>query len=110
VTSQNEVLVAVITGVFEVVVALIALFGPLATGSDRSSTVPIDGAQGAVSSAPSAGAVCTSVIREYRTLIRLDPELLALLTKAKPGDVPPIEVDPDARRCGIDSEVLEAMR
>jgi hypothetical protein len=109
-TPQNEVRVAVLTGVFEVVVALVALFGTLATAADHSPSSPGSGAAPAVNSSPSAGASCTSVIREYRTLVRLDPALIGSLTKQGPDGVSPIDVDPDARRCGIDRDALGAMR
>jgi hypothetical protein len=56
-----------------------------------------------------AAALCTSVIHEYRTLLRLDPTLVKSLTTAGPDVVSPIDVHPDARRCGIDKDRLRAM-
>jgi hypothetical protein len=53
---------------------------------------------------------CASVIREYRVLVRLDPALATSLTTAGADGVSPIDVDPDARRCGIDRDALRAMR
>jgi hypothetical protein len=110
VTPQTEVRVALIAGAFQVVVASVALFGTLATASDRSSTLPVSGTSTTVSSTPSAGASCTLVIREYRVLVRLDPTLIKSLTTAGADGVSPIDVDPDARRCGIDRDALRAMR
>lgn len=107
---QTEVRVALIAGVFQVVVALVALFGTLATASDRSSTLPVSGTSPTVSSTSPAGASCTSVIREYRVLVRLDPTLATSLALAGADGVSPIDVDPDARRCGIDEDALRAMR
>jgi hypothetical protein len=102
--------VAVIAGAFQIVVALVALFGTLATAKDGSSTQPVRGTSATISSVPSAGASCTSVIREYRVLMRLDPALATSLTTPGADGVSPIDVDPDARRCGIDSDALRAMR
>jgi hypothetical protein len=110
VTPQTEVRVAVIAGVVQVVVALVALFGTLATASDGSSTRPVSGTSATVSSTPLAGASCTLVIREYRVLVRLDLTLATSLTTTGADGVSPIDVDPDARRCGIDRDALRAMR
>jgi hypothetical protein len=110
VTPQTEVRVAVIAGIFQVVVAFVALFGTLATASDRSSTLPVSGTSTTVRGTPSAGASCTLVIHEYRVLVRLDPALATSLITAGADGVSPIDVDPDARRCGIDRDALRAMR
>ena len=117
-TPQTEVRVAVIAGVFQVVVALVALFGTLATTSDRSQTPPLSATSTTITSTsapssasePAAGASCTSVIREYRALIQLDPRLATLLTTVGADGAAPIDVDADARRCGIDRDALRAMR
>jgi len=109
-TSQTEMRIAVITGAFQVIVAFVALFGTLATASDHSSTPSVSGTSTTVNSRPSAGASCTSVIRGYRLLVRLDPALVTSLTTAGADGVSPIDVDPDARRCGIDRDALRAMR
>jgi hypothetical protein len=105
-----EVRVAVIAGVFQIVVAFVALFGTLATASNRSSTPSVSATSATVSNTPLAGASCPSVIREYRTLVRLDPTLATSLTTAGADGVSPVDVDPDARRCGIDRDALRAMR
>jgi hypothetical protein len=105
----TEVRVAVIAGAFQVLVALVALFGALATASDPSPT-PISGTSAAVASTPAAGASCTSVIREYQALIRLDPRLAASLSTPGTAGTAPIDVDADARRCGIGRDALRAMR
>jgi hypothetical protein len=110
VTPQTELRVAVIAGAFQVLVAFIALFGTLATASDRSSTPPAREASTTVSSTPLSGMSCTSVIREYRVLVRLDPTLATSLTTVGADGVSPIDVDLDARRCGIDRDALRAMR
>jgi len=118
VTPQVEVRVAVIAGAFQVVVALVALFGTLATASDPSPTRPVSDTSTTITSAPAAGlastpaagASCTSVIREYRALIRLDPRLATLLTTAAADGASPIDIDADARRCGIDRDALLGMR
>jgi hypothetical protein len=115
-----EVRIAVIAGVFQVLVAFIALFGTLATASDRSSTLPdtgrspttttvVNSGRSSTTTTPSAGGSCTSIIREYRDLVRMDPTLAASLAQAGTDGVAPIDVDPDARRCGIDRAALGAM-
>jgi hypothetical protein len=126
-TPQTEVRVAIIAGVVQVLVGFIALFGTLATSSDPSSTPaagpsptvtttlsagastamtsPTAGGSTAMTS-PTAGGSCASLIREYRELIRLDPALARSLTEAGADGVAPIDVDPDARRCGIDATLL----
>lgn len=106
-----EVRVARITGVFAVVVAVITLFGTLATaGKSSSSAPPASEASAIVSSTRSTGASCISVVRSYRALVRSDPRLASLLTTAGTDGVAPIDVDPDARRCGIGRRALLAMR
>jgi hypothetical protein len=45
-----------------------------------------------------------------RILMRLDPALATSLTTPGTDGASPIDVDPDARRCGIDSDALRAMR
>jgi hypothetical protein len=110
VNPHSEVRVAVIAGAVQVIVAAVALFGTLATASDPSSTLPASGTAAAVSRMPSAGLPCTSVVAEYRTLLRLNPTLLASLTTAGADGISPIDVDPDARRCGIDQDALRRMR
>jgi hypothetical protein len=100
---STQVLVAVISRVFQLLVAFVALFGTLATASDRGSAQPAGG-----TSPP--GASCTSVYREYRGLVRQDPVLVTALTTAGGDRVSPVDVDPDARRCGIDGDVLRVMR
>jgi hypothetical protein len=100
---STQVLVAVISGVFQLLVAFVALFGTLATASDRGSAQPAGG-----TSPP--GASCTSVYREYRGMVRQDPVLVIALTTAGADRVSPVDVDPDARRCGIDGDVLRVMR
>jgi hypothetical protein len=116
VTPHTEVRVAVIAGAFQVLVALVALFGTLATTGDPSPARPFSDTSTTITpaagltSTPAAGASCTSVIREYRALIRLDPRLATSLTTAGPDGASPIDVDADARRCGIDRDTLLAMR
>jgi hypothetical protein len=110
VRPQLEVRVAVITGAFQIVVALVALFGTLSSTGNSSSTSSVSRTPAAVNSAPSAGAPCTSIIRQYRVLVRLDPALVTSLTTPGADGISPIDVDPDARRCGIDSDALRAMR
>jgi hypothetical protein len=46
------------------------------------------------------------MIREYRELVRLDPALARSLIEAGADGIAPIDVNPDARRCGIDATVL----
>jgi hypothetical protein len=110
VNPPTEVRVARITGVFAVLVAVITLFGTLATASKSSSAPPASEASAIVSSTRSTGASCISVVRGYRALVRADPRLATLLTTAGPDGVAPIDVDPDARRCGIGRRALLAMR
>jgi hypothetical protein len=129
-----EVRIAVIAGVAQVIVAFIALFGTLATASDRSSalsgsggspttttlavsgesptttTLADSGESPITTTPPSAGASCASVIREYRDLVRSDPKLAASLIEARTDGVSPIDVNPDARRCGIDRAFLTDIR
>ena len=106
----TEVRVAVITGAFSVLVALITLFGTPATAKEsRSSALPASGTSTIVSGTPSTGASCISIIRGYRALVRQDPQLVKLLTTAGADGVSPIGVDPDARRCGIGKDALLAM-
>ena len=107
---QTELRVAVIAGTFQVIVALVAFFGTLATASDSNSALPGGGASATVTTTPSAGVSCASVIREYRMLLRLDPALAAALVTPGADGVAPVDVDPDARRCGIDKEALRALR
>jgi hypothetical protein len=99
--KTHPVAVAFIAAVAQVVAALIALVGPPATTSTGGSTT--------VSSAPAPGAACISVVHEYRTKLRLDPALLTALTTAGADGISLIDVDPDARRCGIDKDVLRAL-
>jgi hypothetical protein len=101
--------VARITGRFSVLVAFITLAGTLATASATRATAKASTTPTTVAGAASAGASCTTVIREYRTLLRLDPTLVKSLTTAGADGVSPIDVDPDARRCGIDKDALRAM-
>jgi hypothetical protein len=110
-TLPREALVALIAGAFQVAVALVALFGTLATAGDHSSsTLPLSGTSTTAFSTPAAAASCTAVIREYRALMRLDPTLAIALTTAGADGASPIDVDADARRCGIDRDALRTMR
>lgn len=105
----TEVHVARITGAFAVVVAVITLFGTLATASESSSSaLPASGTSSIVGSTPSMEASCISVIRSYRALLRSDPKLTRWLTLADADGVSPVDVDPDARRCGIGKRTLLA--
>jgi hypothetical protein len=107
----TEVRVARIAGAFSVVVAVITLFGTLATADKSSSSaLPASGTSTMVSSTPSTQASCSSVIRNYQILLRSDPKLAKLLTTVGPDGVSPIGVDPDARRCGVGRDVLLGMR
>jgi hypothetical protein len=108
-TSESGTRVAVIAGAFQVVVAVVGLFGTLATASERSSTAPLNGASTTIANMPAAGTSCTSIYREYRILI-LDPKLATSLTTPGADGTAPIDVDADARRCGIDRGALGAMR
>jgi hypothetical protein len=104
--AGRDVLIAIIAGTFQIVVAFVALFGALAT-ADSDGSAPA-GNQSVTVTVPAG--FCASVIREYRALVRLDPALATSLTTPGPDGVAPIEVDPDARRCGIDADALRAMR
>lgn len=101
----REVLLAIIAGTVQVVVAFVALFGSLAT-AERDGSAP---ETPSISGTVPAG-FCASVIREYRALVRLDPALVTSLSTRGPDGIAPIEADPDARRCGIDAVTLRAMR
>jgi hypothetical protein len=107
----TEVRVARVTGVFSVVVAVITLFGTLATADESSGpALTASGTSTVVSSTSSSEAPCSSVIRDYRVLLRSDPKLVKLLTTTGADGVAPINVDPDARRCGVGRDVLLGMR
>jgi hypothetical protein len=108
-TPRGAERVALITASSAVLVALITLAGTWATASATRATAKTSTTSTTAASAPSAGASCTSVFREYRTLLRLDPTLVRSLTTAGADGVSPIDVDPDARRCGIDKDALRAM-
>lgn len=101
--------VARITARSAVLVAFITLAGTLATASATRAAAKASTTSTTVASAASVEASCRSVFREYRTLVRLDPTLVRSLTTAGPDGVSPIDVDPDARRCGIHKNALRAM-
>lgn len=108
---SREVRVGIIAGVADVVVALIALFGVLVS-VDRS-----DAANGAgPSSAPAVSATvaatlsCPTIVEQYRRLVLLTPSLLDALVTAGPDGISPVEADPDARRCAVTEQSLDAMR
>jgi hypothetical protein len=109
VTPGSDERVARIAARSAVLVALITLAGTVATASATRAAAKAGTTSTTVASAASSGALCTSVIREYRTLLRLDPALVKSLTTAGADGVSPIDVDPDARRCGIDKDAPRVM-
>lgn len=107
---STEVRVGIIAGSAEVIVALIALFGVLASAGDAD-----EGQSGFGRSAPTtvsgeSSVSCADIIERYRTLVFLDPTLLDALVTAGPDDISPVGADPDARRCGLSEAALRAMR
>jgi hypothetical protein len=105
---------------FQVVAALVALFGVLFTAGRSGSTqekptaTPTASATAtptaAATAAPASITSCADVIEQYRRLALQDPGLLAALAIPVPDGISPIEADPDARRCGISAATLRAMR
>lgn len=117
---SNEMKAGLIAGSAQVAAALVALFGVLFTAAGTGS------AQGKATAAPTASATatptasataapasiisCAEVVERYRRLALQDPALLAALAIPGPDGISPIEVNPDARRCGISAATLRAMR
>ena len=91
-----------------VLAALITLAGSWVSASATRAAAKASTTSTTVASAASAGASCTSVYRDYRTLV-LDPTLVRALTTPRADGVAPIDVDPDARRCGLHKQALRAM-
>jgi hypothetical protein len=108
-TPGSQERVALITATSAVLAALITLTGSLASANATRAAAKASTTSTTVASAASAGASCTSVYRDYRILVRLDPMLVRSLTTPRADGVSPIDVDPDARRCGIHKQALRAM-
>jgi len=110
-----EVRVGLITGCAQIVAAVIALVGTLATAETKTDTAGT-GSDTTATSAPApppAGGSrvdsCTTVVERYQALIEREARMVAVLTTEGPDGISPVEADPDARRCGLSEAALREL-
>jgi hypothetical protein len=110
-----EVRVGLIAGGAQILAALIALVGTLATAESKTATSGA-GSDTSATSAPatpladgSRGDPCTTVVERYRSMIERDARIVAVLTTEGPDGISPVEADPDARRCGLSEDALREL-
>lgn len=110
----SEVRVGIIAGSAQILAALVALFGVLATAPDTSAARrPAPGSTTtppAVLATPTGSVSCTDIVERYRRLVLLDSKVQSALATDGPDGVSPVEADPEARRCGVSPASLRAMR
>lgn len=96
--KDPSIRVALIAASASVLVGLSGLIGTLAKNDPASTT--------AIPPQVTQSTVCVDIVHHYVDAIHADPTLLKVLTSPAANGKEPIEIDPDAKRCGIDAAVL----